>query len=433
MKKKVLLLTITAGEGHTAPGKAILAQCEKLGMETKIIDCFKGYNKLLFWAFDKPYRYVQAREWLHWTYENSYRKSQFAGFKYKNKGATFLAVNSVVKKIAKDVEAFKPDVIICPHPTAARIAIEMKLHYEGVAPIIAIATDILSPPTWEKSSDADYLVKFTEEDDAVFYFKGFKRQQLKSFGMPARPAFNELMERKEAKKKLGLANKTTIMLYFMVGKPTKLVKELDKVEGDFQIVHVSGRNEKQKAILDKMIAKGMKHHVVSLGFTTNMQEWMAASDFLVGKPGMNFLNEALMVNNPLIVVGKMIGQEADNVNHLKSHNAIFDIPNKKNFAQEMDKIIKNPALLDDVRKNIANIRKPNATRDIANLALECANKYSETMIKRPKALKRKKPAGAAAMAPKYTETLEINLHAVSKTTASKQATKKPATTTVKKK
>ena len=53
-----------------------------------------------------------------------------------------------------------------------------------------------------------------------------------------------------------------------------------------------------------------------LGFTTEMDELMAAADLYVGKPGGLTTSEALSKGLPMVVINPIPGQEERNSDHL---------------------------------------------------------------------------------------------------------------------
>ena len=83
---------------------------------------------------------------------------------------------------------------------------------------------------------------------------------------------------------------------FGVGRIETLITSLLRLRHRAQVVAICGRNEELKARLDRVAAGLAPAAPVTLkvvGYTTAMDEYMAAADLVVGKPGGLTTSEAL--------------------------------------------------------------------------------------------------------------------------------------------
>ena len=64
---KILILSVTAGDGHNAMGRAVIEEAKKRGHETLMVDLFKGIDNL---------RQFLAEDWYFWTLKHFPKFSQ---------------------------------------------------------------------------------------------------------------------------------------------------------------------------------------------------------------------------------------------------------------------------------------------------------------------------------------------------------------------
>ena len=100
---------------------------------------------------------------------------------------------------------------------------------------------------------------------------------------------------------------------FGVGPVERLVRALLELRHPAQVVVICGRSAELKARLDAVAASRPPSEPVALrivGYTTDMDEYMAAADLLVGKPGGLTTSEALARGVPMVIVNPIPGQES---------------------------------------------------------------------------------------------------------------------------
>jgi processive 1,2-diacylglycerol beta-glucosyltransferase len=172
--------------------------------------------------------------------------------------------------------------------------------------------------------------------------------------------------------KQGLApDRTTILVSaggFGVGPVEALIHILLELQHPAQLVVICGRSEALKRRLDELAAARPAHltpalHVV--GYTTEIDEYMAASDVLVGKPGGLTSSEALARGLALVIVHPIPGQEERNADHLLEAGAAIRANNLPALAWKIGRPLDDPARLAAMRANARRLARPHAARDIA--------------------------------------------------------------------
>ena len=128
---------------------------------------------------------------------------------------------------------------------------------------------------------------------------------------------------------------------------------------------VAGRNEKLKRALET--AAGPR--AVVLGFTSEIDEWMAVADLLVTKPGGLTTSEALARGLPMVLVHPIPGQEQRNADALLEAGAAVRANNVEALAWKVDALLGEPGRLDAMRAAARKAARPDAARKVARWAL----------------------------------------------------------------
>ena len=170
-------------------------------------------------------------------------------------------------------------------------------------------------------------------------------------------------------------DRTTILVSaggFGVGPVERLVGALLELRHPAQVVVICGRSEELRGRLDGLAAAHPSTHPVALtvvGYTTEMDEYMAAADLLVGKPGGLTTSEALARGLPMVIVNPIPGQEERNADHLLEEAVAIRCNNLPVLAWKLDRLLDDPAQLAVMRANTGRLGRPQAAADIVSILL----------------------------------------------------------------
>jgi len=123
---------------------------------------------------------------------------------------------------------------------------------------------------------------------------GVPREKLRVTGIPVDPLFEKRVDRKEACSRLGLDWEARVVLIaaggYGLGPVEPLVKDLLALDRPWQMVAIAGKSDKLKKRLEQISRRAGKlpgggDRLVTIGFTQEMDQYMAAADLLVGKAG----------------------------------------------------------------------------------------------------------------------------------------------------
>jgi processive 1,2-diacylglycerol beta-glucosyltransferase len=207
---------------------------------------------------------------------------------------------------------------------------------------------------------------------------GVPREKLHVTGIPIDPLFEKPVSAGEARKKLGLAVSEPVLLLsaggYGVGPLEQLVKDLLAMQRPWQIVAIAGKSEPLKKRLDALAKAAGKTpsgqpRLVAVGFTTEMDQYMAAADLLIGKAGGLTTSEALARELPMALVEPIPGQEERNADHLLETGAAIRCNNLPAAAWKIATLVDQPEKLRAMKQAARAMAHPCAARVIAQDAL----------------------------------------------------------------
>jgi processive 1,2-diacylglycerol beta-glucosyltransferase len=121
-----------------------------------------------------------------------------------------------------------------------------------------------------------------------------------------------------------------------MGPVGKILRELDKVEREFQTLVVCGRNEELRR---ELAAEDRKHPTRVLGFASNMHQLMAVADLIITKPGGLTSSEALALGKPLFILDPIPGQEAANSDFLLERGAAAKVNRVEDLPFRVEQLL----------------------------------------------------------------------------------------------
>ncbi len=369
---KVLILTVSAGEGHNAMSRSV-ANCLDGSAEVMTYDIYKGKSKFYTMLVNKGY-FFSCKYFM--PISNAFFERQKRRDPKKTEKTVVHKMTKKVKpRVLALLEEFKPDVVLCAHVYCAHVMSEFKRQGITSAKVFSLVTDYDISPFVELGTHIDYMVSPNEDFDDTLVYKGFKKEQILHLGIPVQTKFSEHLDKKETRLKLGLdPDKFTVLMMnggIGFGNVVKLIKNLAKAEVDFQLISVCGTNERLKKNIDKLEASGkLSKRIYNNGYATNVDELMSASDILIGKMGGSSVTEAFNKGLPVIASHKLPWQEYDNMLYLKSKGVCEYIDKEKNAYKILENIARDEAKYIAMVDNTKKLCKPNATKDIANAMID---------------------------------------------------------------
>ena len=320
--KKILILTVTTGQGHNSTAMALHSRIKNEGAECRTIDVCYFVNKFLGITVSKGY--LLSVDSLSKSYANTYTRLEKRS---ANPNSAILKLCGLIApKLSAYIADYDPDVIVCTHVFAALTVVSLKRKGLITAKTVGIVTDFTIHPYWEDVTDFSYIVTPSERLSWQCRKKGFRESQILPFGIPLREQFSVKTNKMRAKKLLGFYPDKpliTVMSGSMgYGSITKTVKKIDKINKCFQIAAVCGNSEEE---FHKLSETKTRHKTLKLGYTDKISLLMDASDCIVTKPGGLSVSEALSKGLPMILVNPIPGHEERNLTFLLNSGAAMAV------------------------------------------------------------------------------------------------------------
>ncbi|MDL2214291.1 glycosyltransferase [Clostridia bacterium OttesenSCG-928-O13] len=320
---RVLVLSVTAGQGHNACAKAAMAALQAKGAECRMLDTLGYLNSLIGKGVDKGY--LLMGKLSPGTFGRFYEASLASSEKHSGPQLADLITDGMAKKMADYIEDFKPDCILCTHVFAALVITHLRLR--GMCGILSIGinTDFSIHPLWEQV-DQDYFVLACAMMDYSAHLRGLDVDKILPFGLPVDAKFSQDITRQEARKQLGLPEKATLTIMsgsMGFGHLAQHIQNIDMLPLDFQMVAICGNNKDAYDEITALQQSGCFEHVVHChGFVDNVHQFMHAGDILVTKPGGLSTTECLHVGRPMVLMEPIPGLEEYNAAFLVNCGAV---------------------------------------------------------------------------------------------------------------
>ena len=238
---KVLVLSVTAGQGHNATGMGLISYLDEMGVESTMLNTIKYVSPMAGASLDKGYLAIgKVSPKMNAFIYNSAEKNLLR----KNRtSSTELYAPLLYKKLERYILRYDPDVLVCTHIIAAGIAAHARRKGNiRTVPIIGINTDFAIHPFWE-DANPDYLVLASDQLIRQAVRRGFDERYLLPMGIPVHKRFSNHRPREEALALLGLPAKRTILMIggsMGFGNVETALSQLAAMKEDFQVLAVCG-------------------------------------------------------------------------------------------------------------------------------------------------------------------------------------------------
>ena len=372
MLGRVLILSASAGAGHLRAAQAIeqALLSRKSAKEVRNIDTLDYTNPVFRNLYSKTYLEMVNRtpELLGWLYDHMDKPGR-----HDWERLTLEKLNT--GPFVKMIEEYQPDVAICTHPLPAELISWLRSAGRIATKQAIVVTDFDIHMMWLCDVYERYFVAL-EETRVHLHKLGVPPEKVSVTGIPIDPVFAEPKDQAAMRKKYGLQPDLTTILVsaggFGVGPIDSMMANLRELEHPAQVIALCGRNVELKARLDALVASGPTHPHVKIhpiGYTTKMDEYMAASDLLLGKPGGLTTSEGLAKGLIFVIVNPIPGQESRNSDYLLENGAAIKVNQPSMMATKIQALLDDPKRLADLRTRSAKLGHPEAAYTVARAAL----------------------------------------------------------------
>ena len=367
MFDRVLILSASAGAGHVRAAEAIEKAFHIVGggKEVRHVDSLAYTSPVVRRLYSKGYIDMvnHAPTVLGILYDTADKP-----WKEERRRMAFERLNTL--PLAKLLRDYDPDLVICTHFLPAAIISSLVCRKKLKARHSIVVTDFDMHSMWLCRHFDDYFVALDETREHL-HTLGVPRERVTVSGIPIDPVFAQLKHKHEMRAKYDLKHNDPAILLsaggFGVGPVEEIIQSLFQMQHPAQIIALCGKNAELKNRLQQLSDSRSPDALVTIkpvGFTDRMDEYMAASDILLGKPGGLTSSEALSKGLVFVVVNPIPGQEERNSDHLLEQGAAIRCNNLPTLAYKIDRLLDDPVRFAWMRANAQGMSHPRSALEI---------------------------------------------------------------------
>jgi len=383
-KCDVLILSANLGTGHYKVSCALKSSLAKERPDLNIViyDYFDHVEPLL-------------KHLIRFSYEQSIKHFTY-GYQWFYEATRNLSPDSKLnqtihtvgrQKLMETLESLSPRAVVCTFPNPAGVVSAIKIRESIDIPLITVITDVAVHSQWVHPNVNAYLVA----TDIVA--EGLRKMNVPQdlihvTGIPLRDGFERKTFSNESWQKYKL-NRDLFTLMIMGGGAGLLsgaetiCSILSTTSLSIQILAVTGTNYSMCNKLQQLSSHS-RIPIKVFGYIENIAELMEMSDLLLTKAGGVTTFEALAKNLPMIIHNPLPGHESGNVHFLLSHNCAVLADSEDSAIEHIKRFVRNPSILDEMRKSITKFSKPNASTDATDIILKYLDLNQNVNFKFPK-------------------------------------------------
>ena len=365
MKKRVLVISTSAGTGHVRAAQALekafaadprvaeVKHADALDFTTAI---FREFYSTLYMKLVR-----KAPDVLGWVYDASDEPWKGDDFRLQ-----LDRLNT--RPLVKMIRDFDPHITVCTHFMPAGIIAHLIAKGELDTHHSVVVTDLDCHAMWLTRVFHRYFVAI-DETKAHLEALGLPAERITVSGIPIDPIFAQPIDRAAVRAEFGLhVEKPTLLLSagaLGVGPTEFVVERLRELRTDTQTIVICGKSEELR---ERLAAKpDPRFHL--LGYTDRMHDLMKISDLFIGKPGGLTTSEALACGLPMAIISPIPGQEERNTDHLLEEGAAIKFNELTTIPFKIDRLLGKPERLNAMRENARRFSHPNAARTIVETLL----------------------------------------------------------------
>jgi processive 1,2-diacylglycerol beta-glucosyltransferase len=364
VKKRILILTASFGEGHNSAARGIRDGLARLAPEETQVELHDLFAET----------YGRLNEFVRKTYlavVNFAPRTWGAVYRWldgkKDFDTEFGRLSRLENHFERLLQRFRPDVLVCTfpaYPNVFRRIQERNVDCSTSCKIVVVVTDSITiNATWYRCR-ADYLLVANEQSASVLREAGVPSEKIKVFGFPVSPKFADSARSNIVLPLRNSERRVLYMIHAATRGASELVHRLAKSGVDLTVT--IGRSNTLKHEIEAA-AQG-KAKVI--GWTDELPRILQNSHLLIGKAGGATVQETIAAACPMIVNYVVAGQEEGNARLIVEtrSGAIADSP-REVVAQMQRAFDHNAREWHEWSTNISKLSRPRAALDTAEFLL----------------------------------------------------------------
>jgi processive 1,2-diacylglycerol beta-glucosyltransferase len=364
VKKRILILTASFGEGHNSAARGIrdgLARVAPEGTDVELRDLFaeaygpvnelvrKSYLALVNFA---PGAWGAVYRWLE-------RKKDF--------DTEFARFSRLEDHFTALLERFQPDVMTCTFPAYPNVLRQIQRRNAGCSrpcKIVVVITDSITINAVWYRCGADYFLVANEQSAAVLRAAGVPAEKIKVFGFPVSPKFTDSVRSNCVLPPINSERRVLYMIHAATRGAPELARRLADLGVDLAVT--IGRADRLKPEIEAAVGDRAK----VIGWTDDLPCMLHESHLLIGKAGGATVQETIAAACPMIISYVVAGQEEGNARLIvETNSGVIANPPREVIAQVQRAFAEDGKQWREWSANISKLSRPRAALDIAQFLL----------------------------------------------------------------
>ncbi|HAD81833.1 MAG: hypothetical protein A2509_04985 [Candidatus Edwardsbacteria bacterium RIFOXYD12_FULL_50_11] len=363
--KRILIISASAGSGHTTAARAIqqwLGTVQRYPDEFQVshIDILQFSTMLYKKVYRDVYLYLASKQPLLYGY--IFTTSDRLKREKKPDFLRRFMDNINALKFNSFIQDTPWDVIVTTHFLSSQLLAELKRKKKIFCPLVTVVTDYGLHSYWI-NQECDYYIVANSASQHHLGAMGIRPERIHDFGIPVLPVFSQKKNLAALKKGLGLAPALPAVLLlsggFGVGPIEHIVADLVRVRKKFQLLAITGHNRKMLQRL-QALAPALPFPLLPVGYTDRMDQYMAACDLVISKPGGLTTAEAMSQGLPMIVINPIPGQEDMNSDMLLEGGAGVKAMHPVDVSYKLEMVLGTPGRLQQMKRAAKKLAQPRA-------------------------------------------------------------------------
>lgn len=374
---KGLCIYVDGGKGHYVPAKAVSDALTELEVETQLVEFFEYLDIRWIGKINKFYWRTMLRMPSIEKKLSRHNDSDSNGMEMAIK----YAIGHCARRLKAELEKFTPDFVFATHPYPGTIIAEMFSALKINIPVYYFATDVFSAPVAAICNKLRRFYIATEEGAGIVKSMGQKPETIEICPFPLQKVIAESpkLEKKEARKKLSLDEDVFTLQLNLGGEgigSVSLLSEIVRKDLPLQVVIIGGADKSTHRRIDSIIKtnKG-KAKIEFRGFVKNVNEYLAASDIIVGRAGINTIVEAIYAHRPFLIT-ELVYTVIPSAEYLEKYNIGWNAEN--NLEKQIgiiERYSSDEYLLEEMDRNFEKVPLEYSAKKLAGMIVRDAESY----------------------------------------------------------
>ncbi len=372
---KIIILTASYGNGHLQVANSLYHECVKRG--------FKNVNICNLYSESHPF-FSELTENLYkksFTFGKQFYKLFYYGTnRIQSKKLLRWYYNYGFKRLTYLIQIEKPDILINTFPINA--VPEFRRRTGKVIPTFNVITDYCLHRLW-LHDDIDRYYVSTDQLKSKILSEGVFHSKVVVSGIPIRPAFSEVKDKRLLYRKYGLTTDKEIIL--ILGGAQGVFSKMKEIcetllqNTNHQIAVVCGKNLTLRNDLAPLVSK-YSERFRPFGYVERIDELYRLASVMVTKPGGITLTEATAIGTPVILYKPVPGQERENALFFTHEGAAITVHNQDDLFDSIVTLLRNKERQMSINSSLKRLHLQNSQQIIIDDILEESEKVFHSMV-----------------------------------------------------